>query len=150
MFKSNTKQMLKESWCVQVAIAKDEIKNSSEWRNRDNTSIVARTTLNVHDMQEGEVVEGWFRLVPKESRGAHREVELQADPGQNWTPPWERYACSSCMSKVLHPIYCNASLIVIVTNPAQCTSCFAVIGKSRSALSHCQQRQIFYVHAATG
>lgn len=78
---------------MQVAIATSDVSNSSSWRGTDNPSVVARTTINLHDLQEGEVVEGWFRLVPGGNRGSSREVEMQADPGQDWTPPWERCVC---------------------------------------------------------
>jgi hypothetical protein len=82
---------------VKVAIANCEIQNSSEWRDRSTASILARASINLHDLKEGELVEGWFCLGPGESQRNGSKVELAPDAGQRWTPPWERYAYISCM-----------------------------------------------------
>jgi hypothetical protein len=75
---------------MQVAIGGAGASGAAEWRNRNTSSVRARATIHLHDLAEGEVVTGWFKLLPSDAR-AHRGVDLTAPPEAPWTPPWLRY-----------------------------------------------------------
>lgn len=72
-----------------MAIATGEIDGSSGWRDRDSDRIVARATVRLHQLAEGEVLAGWHHLRPCEAR-SHDGMDLTADEAQSWTPPWKR------------------------------------------------------------
>eukprot|EP00892_Ulva_mutabilis_P005506 jgi/Ulvmu1/3327/UM155_0010.1 len=76
---------------LQVAVASGDIDGASGWRDRDSDRILARTTIRLHQLAEGEVLAGWHRLRPREAR-SQDGMDLAADDNFPWTPTWQRSA----------------------------------------------------------
>eukprot|EP00892_Ulva_mutabilis_P003576 jgi/Ulvmu1/1590/UM111_0018.1 len=74
---------------LQVAIGLSDISAHYKWRDRDNAKIAARVTVQLHNLAEGEVLEGWHKLRPRESR-QQDGMDLCADERLSWAPPWRK------------------------------------------------------------
>lgn len=83
-----------------------------EWRDRDNPKVAARTTVHLHSLAEGEVLEGWHKLRPRETR-QQDGMNLSADERHAWAPPWRKCAhppppCTPKPASACQAVECTA------------------------------------------
>lgn len=103
------------STCVQVAVGLSDMDSHFKWRDRDNPKIAARTTVNLHSLAEGEVLEGWHKLRPREAR-AQDGMCLAADERHAWAAPWRKCAPACSLLLCHHRCRSRRSCVRLYTH----------------------------------